>query len=98
MSASSKTRAKEVQVGVEVEDESKPRKLLQAILATHIGDSTLGVAHQMFNITQRYNMLVIGPYDDLHMYFTNTKSALTAIQQAYEMAERGGLDETYPES
>ena len=98
MSESSKTRAKEVQAGVEAVNEFEPRKLLQAILATHIGDSTLGVAHQMFNITQRYNMLVMGPYDDLHMYFTNTKSALTAIQQAYEMAERGGLDETYPES
>ena len=47
MSESSKTRAKEVPAGVEAENEFEPRKLLQAILATHIGDSTLGVAHQM---------------------------------------------------
>ena len=67
MSESSKTRAKEVQAGVGAVNEFEPRKLLQAILATHIGDSTLGVAHQMFNITQRYNMLVMGPYDNSSM-------------------------------
>ena len=98
MSESSKTRAKEVQAGVEAENEFEPRKLLQAILATHIGDSTLGVAHQMYMISQRYNNLVMGQYDNLSAYLTNTKSALTAIQQAFEMAGRGGLDETYPES
>ena len=32
------------------------------------------------------------------MYLTNTKSALTAIQIAYEMAGRGCLDEIGPES
>ena len=31
------------------------------------------------------------------MYHINTKSALTAIQQAYEMAGHGALDETCPE-
>ena len=93
MSESSKTSVSEVQA----ENEFEPRKLMQAILATHIGDSTLGVAHQMFMITQRYNNLVMGQHDNLSMYYINTKSALTAIQQAYEMAGRGALDETYPE-
>ena len=98
MSESSKTRAKEVLAGIEAENEFEPRQLMQAILATHIGDSTLGVAHQMFMITQRYNSLVTGQYENLSAYLTNTKSALTAIQQAYEMAGRGGLDEIYTES
>ena len=98
MSESSKTRVSEVQAGVEAANECEPRKLMQAILATHIGDSTLGVAHQMFMITQRYNNLVMGQHENLSMYYINTKSALTAIQQAYEMAGRGGLDETYQES
>ena len=97
MSESSKTRVQEVQIGVEAENEFEPRKLLQAILATHIGDSTLGVAHQMFIITQRYNMLVMGSHENLSMYLTNTKSALTAIQQAYAIAGREGLDDIYPE-
>lgn len=52
----------------------------------------------MYIISQRYNNLVMGQYDNLSAYLTNTKSALTAIQQAFEMAGRGGLDETYPES
>jgi Zinc knuckle len=98
MSDSSKTRVGEVQLGVEAENEFEPRKLLQAILVTHIGDSTLGVPHQMFMITQRYNNLVMAQHENLSTYLTNTKSALTAIQQAYEMVGRGGLDEVYPES
>ena len=97
MSESSKTRVKEVQLGVEAENKFEPRKLLHAILATHIRDSTLGVAHQMYMISQRYSDLVMGTHENLSMYLTNTKSALTAIHQAYEMALRGGLDETYPE-
>ena len=86
MSESSKTRAKEMQAGVEAENEFELRKLLQATLTTHIGDSTLGVPHQMFMITRRYNNLVMGQYEYLSVYLTKTKSALTAIQQAYEMA------------
>lgn len=51
----------------------------------------------MYMITQRYNNLVMGQHDNLSMYYINTKSALTAIQQAYEMAGRGAFDDTYPE-
>jgi hypothetical protein len=51
----------------------------------------------MFIITQRYNMLVMGSHENLSMYLTNTKSALTAIQQAYAIAGREGLDDIYPE-
>ena len=80
ISESSKTRAKEVLAGIEAENKYEPRKLMQAILATHIGDSKLGVAHQMFMIRQRYNSLVMGQYENLSAYLTNTKSALTAIQ------------------
>ena len=98
MSESSKTRVGEIQLGVEADNEHEPRKLLQAILATHIGDSTLGLAHQMYVITKRYNDLVMGAHENLSMYYTNTKSALTAIQQAYEAAGRGGIDEIYIES
>ena len=97
MSESSKTRIGEVLLGVEAGNEFEPRKLLQAILVTHIGDSTLGVQHQMYVITQRYNDLVMGSHENLSMYLTSTKSALTAIQQAYEMTGREGLDELYPE-
>ena len=97
MSESSKTRVGEVLLGVEAANEFEPRKLLQAILVTHIGDSTLGVQHQMYVITQRYNDLVMGGHENLSMYLTSTKSALTAIQQAYEMAGREGIDELYPE-
>ena len=97
MSESSKTRVGEVLLGVEAACEFEPRKLLQAILVTHIGDSTLGVQHQMYVITQRYNDLVMGGHENLSMYFISTKSALTAIQQAYEMTGREGLDELYPE-
>jgi hypothetical protein len=39
----------------------------------------------------------MGPYDVLSTYTTNTKSALSAIEQAYERAGRGGLDEIYAE-
>lgn len=49
----------------------------------------------MYMISQRYNDLVMGTHENLSMF--NTKSALTAIQQAYEMAGREDLDETYPE-
>ena len=70
---------------------------MQAILVTHIGDSTLGVQHQMYMITQRYNNLVMGQHDNLSMYYINSKSALTATQQAYEMVGRGALDDTYHE-
>ena len=97
MSESSKTRVGEVLSGVEAANEFEPRTLLQAILVTHIGDSTLGVQHQMYVITQRYNDLVMGGHENLSMYLTSTKSALTAIQQAYEMAGREGIDELYPE-
>ena len=98
MSESSKTKVSEVHLGVEADNEFEPKKLLQAILATHIGDSTLGIAHQMYVITQRYNDLVMGAHENLSIYYTDTKSALTAIQQAYEMAGRGGIDEIYVES
>lgn len=97
MSESSKSRAREIPAGVQADSECDPRKLLIAILASHIGDSTLGVAHQLFNIAQRYNNLVMGPYDNLSTYYTNTKSALTAIEQAYEMAGRTGINEVYAE-
>ena len=50
MSESSKTRVSQVQTGIEAENEFEPRKFMQAILATHIGDSTLGVQHQMYMI------------------------------------------------
>ena len=43
MSESSKTRVGEVLSGEEAANEFEPKKLLQAILVTHIGDSTLGV-------------------------------------------------------
>ena len=99
MSESSKTRASEVQTGVEVENEFEPRNLMQAILATHIGDSTIGVQHQIYMITQRYNNLIMGQHDNLSMYYINTKSALTAIQQAYKMALKLilGLNSNYGE-
>ena len=74
MPESSKTRVSEVQTGVEAENEFEPRKLMQAILATHIGDSTLGVQHQMYMIRQRYNNLVMGQHDNLSVYYINTKS------------------------
>ena len=83
MSKSSKTRVGEILLGVEAACEFEPRKLLQAILVTHIGDSTLGVQHQMNVITQKYNDLVMGGHENLSMYLTSTKPALTAIQQAY---------------
>ena len=51
----------------------------------------------MYVITQRYNDLVMGRHENLSMYLTSIKSALTAIQQAYEMAGREGIDELYPE-
>lgn len=35
----------------------------------------------------------MGTHENLSTYLTNTKSTLTAIQQAYEMAGRGGLEE-----
>jgi hypothetical protein len=41
MSESSKTRIGEVLLGVEAGNEFEPRKLLHAILVTHIGDTTL---------------------------------------------------------
>ena len=97
MSESSKTRVGEILLGVEAVCEFEPRKLLRAVLVTHIGDSTLGVQHQMYVITQRYNDLVMGGHENLSIYLTSTKSALTAIQQAYEMAGREGIDELYPE-
>ena len=97
MSESSKIRVRETLVGEESVTEFDPRKLLQAILATHIGDSTLGLNHQLFNITQKYNNLVMLPYDSLSTYYTNTKSSLSAIEQSYERAGRAGLDENYPE-
>ena len=97
MSESSKIRVKEVAAGVQAESEQNPRKLLQAILATHVGDSTLGAEHQMHNIQQRYDHLIMQPYEHLSTYLTNFKSALTAIQQAFEAAGRTGLDEIYPE-
>ena len=66
MSESSKMRVSEVQTGIEAENEFEPRKLMQAILVTHIGDSTLGVQHQMYMIIQRYNNLVMGQHDNFH--------------------------------
>ena len=51
----------------------------------------------MYVITQRYNDLVMGGHENLSMYLTSSKSALTAVQQAYEMAGREGIDELYPE-
>ena len=97
MSENSKIRVKEVAAGVQAESEQNPRKLLQAILATHVGDSTLGAEHQMHNIQQRYDHLIMQPYEHLSTYLTNTKSALTAIQQAFKAAGRTGLDDIYPE-
>ena len=97
MSENSKIRVKEVTVGVQADSEQDPRKLMQAILATHVGDSTLGAEHQMHNIQQRYDHLVMLPHEHLSTYLTNTKSALTAIQQAFEAAGRTEIDELYPE-
>ena len=97
MSENSKIRVKEVTAGIQAESEQDPRKLLQAILATHVGDSTLGAEHQMHNIQQRYDHLVMLSHEHLSTYLTNTKSALTAIQQAFEAAGRTGIDEIYPE-
>ena len=39
----------------------------------------------------------MGGHENLSMYLTSTKSALTAIQQVYEMVGREGIDELYPE-
>ena len=97
MSENSKIRVKEVTAGIQAESEQDPRKLLQAILATHVGDSTLGAEHQMHNIQQRYDHLVMLSHEHLSTYLTNTKSALTAIQQAFEAAGRTGIDDIYPE-
>lgn len=95
MSESSKTRAREIPAGAEADSECDPRKLLIAILASHIGDSTLGVAHQLFNIAQRYNNLVMRLYENLSIYFTNTNSALKAIEQSFEMAGRPEINVVY---
>ena len=97
MSENSKIRVKEVNVGVQADSEQDPRKLMQAILATHVADSTLGAEHQIHNIQQRYDHLVMEPHEHLSTHLTNFKSALTAIQQAFEAAGRTGLDELYPE-
>ena len=86
MSESSKTRVSEVQMGIEAENEFEPRKLMKAILATHIGDSTLGAQHQMYMVTQRYNNLVMGQHDNICMYYINTKSAMK--WQAVELLMR----------
>ena len=97
MSESSKIRVRDSPLGEEAVTEFDPRKLLQAILATHIGDSTLGAAHQLFNICQRYNTLVMAGHDTLSSYYTNTRSALSAIEQAYARKGRANIDDLYPE-
>ena len=68
MSESSKNRTKETTVGNEASIEKEPRKLLQAILATHLGDSRLGADHHLFNIEQAYHALVMGPNEPLINY------------------------------
>lgn len=55
MSDSSKTRVREIPIGSEATAEQEPRKLLQAILATHLGDSRLGPDHHLYNMEQKYN-------------------------------------------
>lgn len=98
MSESSKIRAREDPVGEEAVTEFDPRKLLQAILSTHIGDSTLEENHQLFNIIQRYNVLVMGSHESLSNYYTNFRSALTGIEQAYARIGQHEIDGMYPES
>ena len=97
MSESSKNRTKETTVGNEASIEKEPRKLLQAILATHLGDSRLGADHHLFNIEQAYHALVMGPNEPLINYLQNMRSILSGIEQAYARAGREQPDDYFPE-
>lgn len=98
MSDSSKIRARGNAIGDEAIMEDDPRKLLQAILATHIGDARLSVHHQLYNIRQKYNYLVMGPSDTLITFYQNIKSTLSGIEQAYTRAGKEDIDDHYPET
>ena len=97
MSESSKTRARETTMGQEAMTEQEPRKLLQAILATHLGDSRLGAEHHLFNMQQRYHMLKMGPTDTLVYYHQSIRSTLLGIDQAYIRAGRVQPEGSMPE-
>ena len=98
MSESSKIRARGIAIGDEAILEDDPRKLLQSILATHIGDSRLAANHHLFNIRQRYNSLVMGPGDSLITFYQNMRSTLSGIEQAYTRADKDNIDDHYPEA
>ena len=98
MSESSKTRARETTIGQEAMVEQEPRKLLQAILATHLGDSRLGAEHHLFNMQQRYHMLKMGTTDTLVYYHQSIRSTLSGIDQAYVRAGRVQPEGSMPET
>ena len=97
MSDSSKTRARETEIGEEATVEQEPRKLLQAILATHLGDSRLGAEHHLFNMEQRYHLLKQGPNDSLVFYHQSIRSTFSGIDQAYVRAGRVQPQNNFPE-
>ena len=98
MSDSSKIRARGNAIRDEAIMEDDPRKLLQAILATRIGDARLSVHHQLYNIRQKYNYLVMGSSDTLITFYQNIKSTLSGIEQAYTRAGKEDNDDHYPET
>ena len=97
MSDSSKTRARETEIGEEATVEQEPRKLLQAILATHLGDSRLGAEHHLFNMEQRYHLLKQGPNDSLVFYHQSIRSTFSRIDQAYVRSGRVQPQNNFPE-
>ncbi len=98
MSDSSQVRARSTPVGDEAINELDPRKLLQSILATHIGDSRVGADHNLFNIEQSYSALVMSQGEPLDTYYQAMKALLSAIEQAYIRAGKENPDDHYSEN
>ena len=98
MGESSKNRVRETAIGIEAMEEQEPRKLLQAILATHLGDSRLGAEHHLFNMEHSYHLLRQGPNDSLVHYHQSIKSTLSGIDQAYVRAGREQPENNMPDT
>lgn len=78
------SKIKQTDIGREALSELDPQKLLKAIYASHVDDSTLGGEENLYKIVQLHNKLWMGSSQTIDQYYQATISILAALKAAHE--------------
>lgn len=86
MSENSKNRIKETIAGNTSLENHDPRRLLHAIISTHMTDNRLDAEHNLFKINQAFNHFIMQPNDTLAYYYQRFRALLSGLHEAYTRA------------